>query len=124
MNDFGATDNPTHYEVPENDRPDFFDLALLTQESPEPGTAINAYNHAVGEHLRQHHDGRLMADHETADWARLEAAHRANEDARCRVVGLVVETRPDHVDAEEVLHLRRLGATKLQIGLQTCGTKF
>ena len=119
MNDFGATEHPTHYEVPAQNRPDFFDLALLETESPEPNSAINAYNRAVGEHLRYHHDGRLMAAHETADWERLDAAHRANESARCRVVGLVVETRPDHVDADEVLHLRRLGATKLQIGLQS-----
>ena len=43
----------------------------------------------------------------------------ANETARCRCVGLVVETRPDHVTEEEVLRLRRLGATKVQVGIQS-----
>lgn len=56
---------------------------------------------------------------EYATWQELEAAHRENERAPCRCVGLVVETRPDHISAEEVLRIRRLGCTKVQIGFQS-----
>ena len=56
---------------------------------------------------------------EYATWDELEAAQRANEKAACRVVGLVVETRPDHISAEEVIRVRRLGCTKVQIGFQS-----
>ncbi len=56
---------------------------------------------------------------EYATWGELEAAHRENETAACRVVGLVVETRPDHISPEEVLRIRRLGCTKVQIGFQS-----
>jgi elongator complex protein 3 len=56
---------------------------------------------------------------EYATWDELAAAHQQNETAACRCVGLVVETRPDHVDAQEVLRLRRMGCTKVQIGLQS-----
>ena len=56
---------------------------------------------------------------EYATWAELEAAHHENEDARCRCVGLVIETRPDHISAEEVTRIRRLGCTKVQIGFQS-----
>lgn len=56
---------------------------------------------------------------EYATWSELAAAHRANEDAPSRCVGLVVETRPDHLSVEEVLRIRRLGATKVQIGFQS-----
>lgn len=56
---------------------------------------------------------------EFATWDELEAAHTENETAECRVVGLVVETRPDHISAEEVLRIRRLGCTKVQIGFQS-----
>ena len=56
---------------------------------------------------------------EFATWAELEAAHQENETARCRCVGLVVETRPDHISVEEVLRIRRLGCTKVQIGFQS-----
>lgn len=56
---------------------------------------------------------------EYATWEELEAAHEYNESADCRVVGLVVETRPDHIDEAEVLRIRRLGCTKVQIGFQS-----
>ena len=56
---------------------------------------------------------------EHATWGALETAHRANETAACRCVGLVVETRPDHISADEVLRIRRLGCTKVQIGFQS-----
>lgn len=56
---------------------------------------------------------------EYAAWDELEAAHRENETAACRCVGLVIETRPDHISEEEVLRVRRLGCTKVQIGFQS-----
>ncbi|MEM6527117.1 MAG: tRNA uridine(34) 5-carboxymethylaminomethyl modification radical SAM/GNAT enzyme Elp3 [Chloroflexota bacterium] len=56
---------------------------------------------------------------EFATWEELEAAHHENETATCRCVGLVIETRPDHISAEEVLRVRRLGCTKVQIGFQS-----
>ncbi len=51
--------------------------------------------------------------------ATLEEAQRANESAPHRNVGLVVETRPDHITPEEVRRLRWLGVTKVQIGVQS-----
>ncbi|MCK6577349.1 MAG: tRNA uridine(34) 5-carboxymethylaminomethyl modification radical SAM/GNAT enzyme Elp3 [Anaerolineae bacterium] len=56
---------------------------------------------------------------EYATWAELEAAHRINEGSPVRCVGLVIETRPDHISEEEVLRIRRLGCTKVQIGIQS-----
>ncbi len=56
---------------------------------------------------------------EYATWAELAAAQRENEEAACRCVGLVVETRPDHISAAEVIRIRRLGGTKVQIGFQS-----
>jgi elongator complex protein 3 len=56
---------------------------------------------------------------EYATWEELEAAHHQNETAPCRCVGLVIETRPDHIDEQEVLRVRRLGCTKVQIGFQS-----
>ena len=49
----------------------------------------------------------------------LEEAQRHNVTARHRNVGLVVETRPDWITQDEIRHLRRLGVTKLQIGVQS-----
>ncbi|MCY4072595.1 MAG: tRNA uridine(34) 5-carboxymethylaminomethyl modification radical SAM/GNAT enzyme Elp3 [Chloroflexi bacterium] len=56
---------------------------------------------------------------EYATWEELERAQRENETAPCRSVGLVIETRPDHISADEVIRIRRLGCTKVQIGFQS-----
>ncbi len=56
---------------------------------------------------------------EYATWKELEGVQRENETAPCRSVGLVIETRPDHISADEVIRIRRLGCTKVQIGFQS-----
>lgn len=53
------------------------------------------------------------------DSVSLAEAQRLNESAAQRNVGLVIETRPDAISPREVLHLRRLGVTKVQLGLQS-----
>ncbi len=53
------------------------------------------------------------------DSSSLEEAQAWNETARHRNVGLVIETRPDHVDPEEIRWLRALGVTKVQMGAQS-----
>ncbi|MGD2156122.1 MAG: tRNA uridine(34) 5-carboxymethylaminomethyl modification radical SAM/GNAT enzyme Elp3 [Anaerolineales bacterium] len=50
--------------------------------------------------------------------ATLEEAQARNESARHRSVGLVLETRPDHISPGELAWMRRLGATKVQMGAQ------
>ena len=56
---------------------------------------------------------------QSCSWDDLFALHRANETAPKRVVGLVVETRPDLVTADACRSLRALGCTKVQIGIQS-----
>ncbi len=57
-----------------------------------------------------------MNDVEAED---LAAAQRINEKAAHRNVGLVIETRPDWINIDEVVRLRRLGVTKVQLGAQS-----
>ncbi len=56
---------------------------------------------------------------QTATFPQLEALQAANESAEHRCVGLVVETRPDAVSARRLTLLRRLGCTKIQMGIQS-----
>ena len=109
MNDF--------HEVRADDRDLPAPVGLDFDEMPEPEAAI-AYNRTVQAFLHERRD-RPEAAPEQVDWPRLEQAHRINETAGARCVGLVLETRPDHVDAAETRRLRRLGATKIQVGLQS-----
>ena len=54
-----------------------------------------------------------------ADAATVQQAQHINAGAQHRNVGLVVETRPDWVTPDEIRHLRSLGVTKVQIGVQS-----
>lgn len=59
------------------------------------------------------------AGNEKATWEELFKAHEINETAKVRCVGLVIETRPDEITQDEVINIRKLGATKVQIGIQS-----
>ena len=62
---------------------------------------------------------RVKSSMNTLPGPNWKQAQRDNETAACRSVGLVIETRPDHISAEEVIRARRLGCTKAQIGFQS-----
>jgi elongator complex protein 3 len=49
----------------------------------------------------------------------LAEAQAVNETAAHRNVGLVIETRPDHIHKKELAWLRYLGVTKVQLGVQS-----
>lgn len=49
----------------------------------------------------------------------LSAAQRKNESADRRIVGLTIETRPDLLDKEEIIFLRKLGVTRVEVGVQS-----
>jgi len=49
----------------------------------------------------------------------LESIHNINETAAHRNVGLVIETRPDEINPDEIKWLRHLGVTKVQMGAQS-----
>lgn len=64
----------------------------------------------------------IMAIRDSTQKATLKGlykTHRLNETGPVRAVGLSVETRPDEITAREVIFLRRLGTTKVQIGIQS-----
>ena len=77
------------------------------------------YNRVVSDWTSAHPRAAAQARRQTAGWADLEAVQRENETAAVRCVGLSLETRPDRLDREEALRMRRLGATKVQIGIQS-----
>ncbi|MEM7675445.1 MAG: hypothetical protein AAF449_05520 [Myxococcota bacterium] len=112
MNDFhGLADDDRALPAPVG-----FDFDAVSQpaaKSIEAGT----YNQVVQDFLRPRAT-LPEAPPQQEDWSRLQNAHRLNETDGASCVGLVRETRPDHVDAEEVTRLRRLGATIVQVGLQ------
>jgi len=53
----------------------------------------------------------------------LEEAQTINQTAKNRIIGLTLETRPDWINVKEIQHLRRLGCTRLELGVQTLENK-
>lgn len=49
----------------------------------------------------------------------LAAAHKKNESARYRIIGLTLETRPDRITPQEIARLRELGCTRVEMGVQS-----
>ncbi len=41
-----------------------------------------------------------------------------NEKAKYQLIGLTLETRPDYIDKEEVLEMRKFGCTRVEMGVQ------
>ena len=59
-------------------------------------------------------------------WSQMQSTHdelveqqHVNEAAAARVVGLVIETRPDTITPDNLRMFRQLGCTKIQIGIQS-----
>lgn len=56
---------------------------------------------------------------QTATFEEVEAEQLRNVESKHRNVGLVFETRPETVTLSAALEMRRLGATKVQVGVQS-----
>ncbi len=117
LNEFGTTASEGAGErwATVEEGMDFLDL----DEAVDGSGSSRSYNEVVKDHLKRGLQGSLLAGIEEATWEALCAAQVKNESSACRSVGLVLETRPDCVDEVEVKRLRRLGATKVQLGIQT-----
>ena len=112
MNDFGAGED-------RRSQADVQRFTLLARDARPDRPRAASYNRAVDQHLvRLSGTGRLRS-FESASFDQLLDVQRRNELAASRCVGLVLETRPDYINAAEVLNLRRLGCTKVQIGYQS-----
>jgi len=75
---------------------------------------FDAMNGPGANHAPQEYYERMPMDE-----VDLNAAQTYNQSAEHRNVGLVIETRPDHIDPEELAWLRHLGVTKVQMGAQS-----
>jgi elongator complex protein 3 len=49
----------------------------------------------------------------------LEQAQKLNEKSEQRIIGISIETRPDFINEREIKHLRELGITMVELGIQS-----
>ena len=56
---------------------------------------------------------------DTASMSNLEEEKKKNEKTKNRVVGISIETRPDFITTKEIVLMRKLGITMVELGVQT-----
>ncbi len=56
--------------------------------------------------------------YETRDRLSLVEEQKINETSDCRIIGITLETRPDRINERELKNFRRLGVTRIQMGVQ------
>jgi len=54
----------------------------------------------------------------------LLSAQKTNETANHRCIGLTLETRPDFINEKEITRMRKLGATRVELGIQHIDDKI
>lgn len=54
----------------------------------------------------------------------LEQEQKINETAKYKIIGLTLETRPDYINPSELKKMRRLGTTRVQLGVQHTDNKI
>lgn len=53
----------------------------------------------------------------------LQVEQKKNENALYRIIGLTLETRPDYINEKELIEMRTLGCTRVEIGVQAIDDK-
>ena len=77
------------------------------------------YNQAISELYGKNEAWTRASATQTATLDEIYEAQHTNENAHNRCVGLVIETRPDAINTEELFRLRQYGCTKIQMGIQS-----
>lgn len=96
------------------------DLAAFTRDEQARVTCGElTYNQAVRELYGDDAGWRQASNSQTTALADVTFEHARNVQAAHRSVGLVIETRPDCITPESLTEMRALGATKVQIGIQS-----
>ena len=96
------------------------DLAAFTRDEQARVTCGElTYNQAVRELYGDDAGWRQASNRQTAALADVTLEHARNVKAAHRSVGLVIETRPDCITPGALTEMRALGATKVQIGIQS-----
>lgn len=60
----------------------------------------------------------VFGDKEQRERKSLKEEMNINKCARCRIIGITMETRPDKINKHEIIRLRSYGCTRIQLGVQ------
>lgn len=97
--------------------------AFVAEEQRCIDNRETTYNQAFDRFYGENAAWASVAQWQKATWEELETEHDANVDGQHRVVGLVIETRPERITPTHLAALRRMGCTKVQMGIQSLDEK-
>ncbi len=92
-------------------------LQIKGEDVDAQGTAN--YNQLITKYYLEPEKALGITEYQRSTWNELEKEQLINETAPQRCVGLVIETRPDEINQSTIRDIRRLGATKIQLGIQS-----
>lgn len=96
---------------------------FVSEEQHRIDNRETTYNQAFDRLYGENDAWASVAQWQKATWEELEDEHLANVDGHHRVVGLVIETRPERITPTHLAALRRMGCTKVQMGIQSLDEK-
>lgn len=97
--------------------------AFVAEEQHRIDNRETTYNQAFDRLYGENAAWASVSQWQKATWGELEAEHDANVNGQHRVVGLVIETRPERITPTHLAALRRMGCTKVQMGIQSLDEK-
>jgi len=92
---------------------------FVGEKQREVNGGLLTYNQAIGQLYGGNGVWESIARGQSSSLNELVKQHGINEIAQHRVVGLVIETRPDTITSDNLTLIRRLGCTKVQMGVQS-----
>ena len=97
--------------------------AFVAEEQHRIDNRETTYNQVFDRLYGENAAWASVSQWQKATWEELEAEQDANVDGQHRVVGLVIETRPERITPTHLAALRRMGCTKVQMGIQSLDEK-
>ncbi len=81
-------------------------------------------NYFIKECFRATNDFYRSKNNKRTNKSSLVQEKKRNEKSSIRIVGLTLETRPDFINNKELINFRRLGATRVELGVQAIDDKI
>jgi ELP3 family radical SAM enzyme/protein acetyltransferase len=84
------------------------------------GGTFSCYQPKVAEEFitELYYAANTIFDEDSREMMSIREEIKMNEDAICKIIGMTIETRPDKITKYELKRLRRMGVTRIQMGLQ------
>jgi elongator complex protein 3 len=83
--------------------------------------AMNDFSHKNKINITDNTKG---GENMSSSYKELKKIAMQNESSKSRCIGMSIETRPDFITQNELIHLRKLGVTKVQLGVQSLDNKI